>query len=270
MAKKLQLPAHAIYTFWEWEQRVSSVEFDITVHVDPGTSVGEYLSPFNGEIDGAKIYFGMQTDVFKPDRPDPGYGRGKGVGKGLIFSTWWSFDPADTRIAEDGFIQLGTHEGHFVGVRRPYQWGVGDYRLRLARGEPEGDGDWFDLSIQRILPREALSITRPEPVGDSHWIGALRFPRKDPLIPATLSASATGFLEVYGGAPTFAEIDPWWCDLQGFGDGIRPQKATSSYPAFPHGQAVPNADTWFDAERDRVHLRFGGSTQRKHDPGELV
>lgn len=265
----LQLPAHAIYTRWEWRQRMTSVAFDISVHRDPGTSTGEYLSPFNGEIDGAQVYFGMQTDVFRPDRPDPGDASGRGIGKGLLFSTWWSFDAADTRTGDDGFIQLGTHEGRFVGVRRAFDWSVGDYRMQLARGDADSAGDWFDLTIQPLGAKAAGHPGRPEARGEPVWIGALRFRRLDPLVPATLSARATGFVEVYGGARTFGDISPWWCDLQGYGDGERPVGAVGSYPAFPHGQDVPNADTWYDADRDRVHLVFGGDTDRSHDPGRL-
>ena len=269
LEKTLQLPAHAVYTRWQWRHRLSSVSFDLSIHRDPGTAVGEYLSPFNGDIDGAQIYFGIQTDVFKPGRTEPGWNTGRGIGKGLLFSTWWSFDAADTRIADDGYIQLGTHEGRFVGVRRPYEWAVGDYRVELARGEADAVGDWFDLTIQPIAARAEGGPLRPDPTGDVCWIGAMRFKRSDPAVPATLSAEGTTFLEVYGGAETFAEIAPWWCDLQGYGDGERPERATASYPAYPHGQDVPNADTWYDAQRDRVHLRFGGKTVRRHGPDRL-
>jgi hypothetical protein len=260
--ERLKLPAHAIYTTWQWPQRLREVEFDITIHNDPGTAIGEYLSPFNGDIDGAQIYFGIQTDVFKPSRPDPGWGTGDTIGKGLIFSTWWSFDAADTRVADDGYIQLGTHEGRFVGVRRPYEWTVGHYRVRLARGEAGGDGDWFDLSIQSI--GAAVPSGRPEPTGAQHWIGALRFKRADPKIPATISARGSAFLEVYSRAKTFRDIAAWSVDMQAYGDGERPSHASGSYPRYPNEQNVPNADTWYDSDRDRIHLSFGGETLREH------
>ncbi len=258
----VKLPAHAIYANWEWPNRLSEVEFDITIHNDPGTATGEYLSPFNGDIDGAQIYFGIQTDVFKPSRPDPGWGTGTTIGKGLIFSTWWSFDADDTRVANDGYIQLGTHEGRFVGVRRPYPWGVGDYRVRLARGEAAGNGDWFDLSVQPI--GAAVPHGRPDPTGVAFWIGALRFKRSDPNRPATISASGSAFLEVYSGVKTFREIAPWSVDMQAYGDGERVTHASGSYPRYPNNQNVPNANTWYDAERDRIHLAFGGENLREH------
>ena len=270
----LQLPAHAIYTRWQWADRLSVVEFDITVHEDPGTSVGEYLSPFNGSIDGTQIYFGLQTDVHRPASDQPGAAHTSRIGKGAIFSTWGSFEAKDVRWADDGFIERGTHEGQFLGVRRPFVWGLSSYRMRLSRGDvdlTDVPSDWFDLSIQPIDPlsSSAASGTRPAPSGDAFWIGSLRFARQDPAIPATLSAHGIAFLEVYRGALTFGEITPWWCDLQGFGDGRRPVSARAEYPAFPHGQNVPNADTWYEPERDRVHLRFGGVYERTHEPAQL-
>ncbi len=176
--------------------------------------------------------------------------------------------PSTVSVPDDGFIQLGTHEGRFVGVRRPYEWGVGDYRVRLARGEPGGDGDWFDLTIEPIAECVAGSA-RPAPTGPPTWIGSLRFRRRDPERPATISARGSAFLEVYKRASTFRQITPWWCDLQAFGDGLRSRSATSGYPAHPHGQVVPNADCWHDPQRDRVHLAFGGDRQRFHDAGRL-
>ena len=216
---ELRLPAHAIYVHWSFAGNgLEMLEFAWGCHSDPGGDVGVYLSPYGASIDGAQFYFGVQNDVYKPDEG--------GIGKGLIFSTWWSFDAADTRVdsAGGGFIQLGTHEGQFVGIRRPYAWSVGEHRLRIARGEPERGGDWFDLSC------------------DGTWIGALRFPRRDPAVPARIDPQGTTFLEVYDTAETFAEIPDWWVDLQAFGDGERAASARTEYPRFPHGQDIPNAD----------------------------
>ncbi len=270
--RRLKLPAHAIYTRWRWADRLQVIEFDITVHDDPGTSIGEYLSPFNGEIDGTQIYFGLQTDVHRPASDQPGAGHTSRIGKGLIFSTWGSFVSEDARWAEDGFIERGTHEGQFLGVRRPFVWGRSSYRVRLALGEADFSGvpsDWFDLSIQEIGPSPKDRGSRPVALAEPTWIGSLKFARRHASVPATLSAHGTTFLEVYRGASTFAEINPWWCDLQGFGDGLRPVSARSEYPAFPHDQNVPNADTWYDPDRDRVHLRFGGEWVRTHEAAQL-
>jgi hypothetical protein len=267
---KLALPAHAIYVHWEFAGRAAAVEFDITIHNDPGTRCGEYLSPFNGDIDGHQIYFGIQTNVYRPERPEPD-SPGSSIGKGVIFSTWWSYDMADARVAEDGFAQRSNHEGRFIGIRRPYDWSVGSYRLTVARGEADREADWFDLSITPIGDRVGDELAdgspRPAVTGPTTWIGALRFDRRDPNVPATLSPAATTFLEVYSNARTFGEIEPWHCDLAAFADGLAATSARTEYPTYPHNQDITNADAWWDADRRRAHLTMGGTTERHHPPG---
>ena len=64
LGRPLKLPAHAMYVHWSFgAQSLSSVSFDITMHADPGCFVGEYLSPYNGTIDGHQFYFGIWTTV---------------------------------------------------------------------------------------------------------------------------------------------------------------------------------------------------------------
>ena len=104
--------------------------FDFTIRNDPGDfsdDYGLYLMVCFGSISNHNFYFGLQTDV--RDR-----GQGRGRGKGLIFSRWGERDLAFARVAddEDGWYQSSGHEGDFIGVRRSYNWGTGDYRMRLA------------------------------------------------------------------------------------------------------------------------------------------
>jgi hypothetical protein len=280
----IKMPSHAIYVRWQFVEPMTTLEFDITIHSDPGIETGLYLSPFNGSIDGAKIYFGLQTNLNKPVDSQFGSGQVTNVGKGLLFSTWWTFDANDARVADEtGFYQLGTHEGRFLGIRREYQWTPGSYRLRLSRGDVGLDNasDWFDLSMQPLQTRSANQLAtrafgtqteplnRPAPVGDETWIGALRFNRTNAAIPATISSKGTGFVEVYSGAPRFVDVPKWHIDLQAYGDGQRAVSATSEYPHFPRDQRAPNADVHFNAEQDRVHMTFGADTQRRHEAGPL-
>lgn len=264
LQRTLRLPAHAAYIHWDLGTRpLAQLEFDITMHTDPGTTTGEYLAPWNGTIDGHEFYFGIQSNVHDPERG--------GVGKGCIFSTWWTFDAADTRPESDGFIELGTHEGTFVGVRRTFEWSVGDYRLTLGRADHDGDGDWFAMSIQPIAPVTAPvdpSGPRPEPTGPAAPLGALRFRRAHPDLPATVAPHGPAFIEVYDNARTYGDIDDWSLDLMAYGDGRRAVAARSEYPAFPYA-AVPNVDVSLVAERDRVAMAFGRSVQRTHPAGTL-
>ncbi len=259
----IRMPAHVIYLHWGFTTAVDTMEWDLTIHVDPGTTVGEYLALFNGSVDGAQCYLGLQTNVSQPET-------GRGIGKGLIFSTWCSFDESDTRIAEDGFRELGTHEGRFVGIRKPFQWTTGDYRVRLSRAESEvvdGRGmDWFDLSITP-LGAIAPDPSRPEPVGPSVWVGGLRFPRRVPFRAATIEPGGLLFLEVYSGARTWSDVTPWHVDVMAYGDGVRCPSGRSEYSRFPHGQRMPNASVVYDPTRARAVLRLGTGVVKQNPPG---
>jgi len=128
--------------------------------------------------------------------------------------------------------------------------------LRLVRGEAAGDGDWFDLGF---------GPDGGEPV----WIGALRFRRRVAAVPARIDPTGTAFLELYAGAERYADITPWHLDAMAYGDGVRAATARSEYPWYQPGRQVPNADTWYDADRDRVHVTYGGATVKRHPAARL-
>jgi hypothetical protein len=253
-----------IYVHWELEAPVTTLEWDLRVLADPTSSVGIYLALSQGRIDGSTFYLGLQTEIW-----DPGHGRG--AGKGLIFSTWWTFDAAATRLAPEGFRELGTHEGRFVGVRRPYPWVVGDYRVTLVRSEPAAlhvPVDWFDLYIQPTAAR-VTGPGRPEAVGNRTWIGGLAFPRRHASLPATIEETSTAFMEVYSRARRWGDIPSWDVDLMAYGDGQPCSGGATEYPVFPFGnnRPMPNANARYDMARGLVELRYGGSTNRVDPAG---
>jgi hypothetical protein len=257
LAKKVPMPSHAIWLHWGFgEKDLHTLEFDITFHSDPGSSVGEYFAPFNGYIADELTYGGIQTNVQHPD--------GHSVGKGAIFSTWWTFDEADAEVVEpDGFYQLGTHEGKFLGVRRPFAWGAEHLRFSISRG-PENvsrGGRWFGCSVSR-LSAGGSPVARAEVVGEPIRIGALRF-RDEKGLPPTIGRSPLSFLELYSDARTYADIADWHIDVMAYGNGVRAHSLRTEYPAYP--KVVPNTDSWYDETTDRAHLRFGRDTVRAHD-----
>jgi hypothetical protein len=242
---------------------------------------------------GAAFYFGIQTDVSDPKT-------WKGLGKGLIFSTWWTFDLADLRLAEErGFYQQGTHEGKFIGVRRLYDWTAGRYLLTLERTEPERGGDWFTLSITwlKAFADSAGSTCTPTrrattPVlMERTVIGSLRFPRRKADVPATIRADGISFLEVYSNAAHESEIADWALAVAAFGDGKHPLMARSEYPKWPYAEVsctdaylLPSApatvstaksvgpDAGVDGEHGgeyRVKVTYGQHVERIHPPTTL-
>ncbi len=149
------LPEHLAYIRWGWIRaqdaegkrydEVAEIVIEFTIHndVEPmGGGFGYYLMLGYSRISGVPFYFGVQTDVKYPDVA-------LSYGKGLIFSRWETRDLANARTApEDGWTESSGHEGDFIGVRRSYAWGPGDYRVRLAPDESapqEPDGVWFGL-----------------------------------------------------------------------------------------------------------------------------
>jgi hypothetical protein len=258
--REIRLPLAGIYVSWELEAPVATMEWDLKVIADPTSSVGIYLALAQGSIEGAPFYLGLQTDIWDP-------GNARGAGKGLIFSTWWTFDSDATRLAPGGFRELGTHEGRFVGVRRPYAWVAGDYRVTLARSEPAAQlnvpADWFDIYIEPTAP-PGIGPGRPEPVGNRTWIGGLAFPRRHAATPALVEEDSTAFMEVYSRARRWGDIPPWDVDLMAYGDGQPCPRGAIEYPVFPFGnnRPMPNANARYDPASSLVELRYGGSTDR--------
>ena len=261
--ERIQLPAHVAYAHAGPRPPADRLEWDLTIQADPGSVVGEYLALFNGSIDGSQCYLGLQTDVRNPDL-------GRGVGKGLIFSTWWSFDAADIHVAPGGFREMGTHEGRFIGVRQSYPWTVGDFRVSLGRaGFDEIDGkllDWFELTITPTGP-QVPGAGRPVATGSAELIGALRFPRRRGDRPAQVDPGGVAFLEVYGAAATWADVARWEVDVAAFADGHRITSGRTEYPSFPHDQVMPNVNIRYDRERDRVALSMGVGVERRDPAG---
>ncbi len=95
-----------------------------------------------GSISNHNFYFGLQTNV-----NDPTQGRGRG--KGLIFYRWGERDLAFARVDGDehGWYESSGHERDFIGVQRSYDWGTGDYRMRLAPDGLDDDGEWYGAWI---------------------------------------------------------------------------------------------------------------------------
>lgn len=136
-----------------------------------------------GKISGDPFYFVIQTDV---------------QGKGAIFSRWETQNLNFARYSDsEGWVQSSGHEGDFIGVRRSYDWGVGDYRARPAPDGTDPDGTWFGLWLTDLS------------TGETTWIGSLKFRH----IQGTAKAYGPGYstMEIYGHKNQIRPIDiPQW------------------------------------------------------------
>ena len=175
-------PEHMSYLLWYWREGFTfkGLVVDFTVHndIDLAGDNGLYLMLGSAEISGVSFYFGLQTNVYSPEPPH-------WRGKGLLFSRWDTRDLSHARWHEqDGWSQSSGHEGDFIGVRREYRWGTGDYSIRLGPDEADEDGVWFGLWITDKAD------------GDETWVGSLRFPLKRGR--ALMSSPSYSTIEVYG------------------------------------------------------------------------
>jgi hypothetical protein len=245
-----KLPAHTSYARYAFgTSAFSKLEMEVRVVKDPGDQVGLYVAPFNGTIDGTLTYLGMQTNVTNNKL-------GTRTGKGIVFSRWASLDPEDTKIADGGFLEVGTHEGEFVGIRLNYPWSVGTYTLTLQRTTADLERDWFELSLVDAANKKT-------------FIGALRFPRKVAGTPAAIAPATTLFTEVYMGATKFTEVPVWELEVRQRADGKPATKIASEYPAYPNMEKFPNTDVYYTRSSDTMRFTFGGTTDQCHSAGKL-
>ena len=225
---------------------------DFTIHnniEDFSDEHGIYLMLGQNEISDVGFYFGLQTDVYAPDPP---YWRGKG----LIFSRWKTRNLANARYSDtDGWTQSSGHEGDFIGVRRSYDWGAGDYRVRIAPDGTDSDGEWFGLWVTDL----SSNITT--------WIGSLKFPFLNGT--ATMGPYSYTTVEIYGDRIRPIDIPEWYVSVERpLGDSVPSSWGSTDY-AWVFGDVL-NSDVRYDPTDGRVHFRAGGTTERTTPPSERI
>ena len=246
--KPLPLPQGLAYVWWHWEDKVrgfQSIDFDLTIHNDVdareiSNDAGLYLILFMSDISGTGYYFGIQTDVY-----DPRVGRGRG--KGLIFSRWETRDLSDVRVAPDGWHESSGHEGDFVGVRKAYRWGAGNYGVRIAADGEDDEGRWFGLWIT------------DKSTDETTWCGSLRFDKFARLEPAGGTVP-----EIYGVGTTRAIDVEWHISLQA---PVGDMNSPSSEAYINYSSLIPNSNITYDTSNGTTHIYVGATTQRTTEEG---
>ncbi|MXY96278.1 MAG: hypothetical protein F4Z29_00680 [Gemmatimonadetes bacterium] len=244
------------YTWWSWgpldKTGYRELEVEFTIHNNPEPFPED--NPFNGlymmlgwgKLAGHSFYFGIQSNMTSPVSP---YG---GFNHGILFSRWDTRDLALARWHEtEGWSQSSGLEGDFIGVRRLYDWGPGDYRLRLASEETTDEGEWYGLWITDIEDDETT------------WIGSLAFPAE-----SAIYGNGYSTMEVYG-EPVHPEDIPYWHVSIKLpkADGREPEMVYLGYSQFT--DQVSNSDIQYDADERRVHMKAGGPTERIGQAGDV-
>ena len=258
------LPEHLAYIWWGWGPGAGFNELEVTfaIHNDVGIMPrgnGIYLMLGAGAIADTTFYFGLQSNAYTGTPPY------SGRGKALIFSRWGTRDLELARIPADGWTQSSGHEGDFIGVRRPYAWGPGDYVVRLAPdGKADPDGQWYGLWITDLSTDEDT------------WVGSMWFPQEDGT--ARIGRTVYSTVEVYGGAPMRPIDIPEWgvsIDLPR-GDGVPARWGNTGYDTFGRGfqtltsatppRQTPSALTWAGSPSARTNHRASlGGRREKND-----
>ena len=248
----IQPPMAPAYINWRWgpdQGGFRELVTDFTIHNDVGdwsNQHGLYLILLQNHISDTGFYFGLQTNA-------------NWRSKAVIFSRWDTDQLADARWDEtNGWYELGEHEGGFLGVRRSYDWDVGDYRIRIAPDGLESDGEWFSLWITDLATNETT------------WIGSLKFPLLDGT--ATMQPDSSATIELYGN-PTIRPIDvPEWrvSVKRPWGDNKPATWGFTNYPYDDSENALPNSDVWYDTSEDMAHLLVGGLTERSNAAVERI
>ena len=246
LCEPIKPPMAPAYIDWRWESGQDNFReliTDFTIHNDVGNwsdNHGYYLILIQNDISDAGFYFGLQTDANRR-------------GKAVTFSRWGTRDLANARWDEaEGWTESAGHEGDFVGVRRAYNWGQGDYQIRLGPHELESDGEWFGLWITDLATNETT------------WIGSLKFPLKDSTANFRPHASAT--IELYGiEAIRPIDIPEWRVSVKPpLGDGMLATWGFTSYPWDDSANALFNSNVRYDSEDGAAHLIVGGTTEREN------
>ena len=237
------VPEHMAALTWQFDPGAEFEEmvFDFTIHNDPKDFSDDnglyFMVSHSTVLPDTGFYFGLQTDVSDP-------ARGKGRGKGVIFSRWGERDLAWARPADGGWTESSGHEGDFIGVRISYDWGVGDYRMRIGPDDDAGD-QWLGVWITDL---ESSQTT---------WVGSLRFPGER----STLRPSAYSTLEIYGAPICPMDIPEWRVTMRlPRGDGSEP--SGGEFVFSPFNGEIMNSDVNYDPESRVVHLSVGGLVER--------
>ena len=261
-ARYVAIPEVMANALWGWKTQTGtseSITMDFTVREDPGHFSEDYalVAAFGwSSIGNTRFGFGIRTDVDDPDTDGS-------EGKGIVFNRWGTHDTEQAQPTEDGWVVTGTILGDFISIRKPYDWGEGDYTVRIAHdgSADDADGRWY-----------GMWITDPE--GDETHMGSLKFPMVNgspPMINPRHDVYSSMLVILGGSVIKPQEIPVFEIALSPPDEGSStdpPKRITATYSNL-HG-VMSNANITHDRADELVILRAGGTTLRSTDPGTEI
>lgn len=263
-------PPQGGMTYANWSfglEGLFQIETSFHLDNDPGPTSDLYLQLYDAPIDGTATYHGVQTTNL------------------VIFSRFGTTDLNEVRPAPGARAVAGTDEGPFVSLRLPFPLGAGSFRTRLRRAErgrgdgdeENQDGDWFELSIERTDggPTDRTSTsgtggggTRADDAPSVGEVGAIRFPRANRRVPATMADGGGTWTEFWdNNGPVLYPVPLWQIRVDPpLANGTtRARGVTLRYSQMPNGLIDWDRRV---GEAGQVVTTIGGSTMRRTDNSE--
>ena len=237
------------YVYWDFGiNNIRSIEIKITICDEPDNQDGLYFQMYQGQINGVGFYFGIQTDIYKPDIGS--------TGKGIIFSRWGTRDISNVRTVAGGWSQTAGYEGNFVGIRKNYEWTTHGYQLKISYTETDEEGDWYGVWIRDLND------------STEDFLGSVRFPKSTPENSGIQNGGIT-WTELYDKKVSNTPLPTWHVSVDSIEaldcDGVKylPKSAVSDY------SKIANTDIYYDKATKRIHFIMGYHVHRIHGAGRL-
>ncbi|MCY4559942.1 MAG: hypothetical protein OXF79_26995 [Chloroflexi bacterium] len=248
---------------WGWQPQSGeseSVTMNFTVREDPGHFSEDHnlvMALGWGSIGSTRFVFGIRTDVDDPDTDGS-------EGKGILFNRWGTHDTSLARPTDDGWVGIGRTFGDFISIRKAYDWGVGDYTVRMAHDGSvnDADGRWFGMWIT-------------DPNGVETYMGSLKFPFDNAGANPKFNPRGDLYHSMMGvlgrGVIKPHEIPVFEVALSPPDEGSSidpPKRVRAVYSQF--NGVMTNSNITHDREDNLVIMRAGGTTLRTTNPGTVL
>ena len=234
------------YAYWRFNSPTfNRIRHKFTIHDEPSNGDGLYYQFYQGILnDTIGFYYGIQTHVTNPT------GNHK---KGLIFSRWGTRDPNNYKTATGGWGESAGYEGDFIGIRKNYEWTIGEYETDLKKDSSDVKGDWYSLHIRK-LPNES-------PV----YIGSIRFEKSSKS--SGIKTDGITWTELYWKKTQTTPLPSWHVSINDVtvNESEKPKQVYATYSS----TKFINFTNIFTTNNADVHFLMGPKVKKFHSEGNL-
>ena len=234
------------YAYWRFNSKTfERIRHKFTIYEEPSNQDGLYYQFYQGLLnDTIGFYYGIQTHVTHP---------GGNHKKGLIFSRWGTRDKNNYQTAPDGWGESAGYEGDFIGVRKNYEWTIGEYETDLKKDSTDIVGDWYSLQIRKL------------PNGKPEYIGSIRFEKSNRS--SGIKTDGITWSELYWKRDQNTPMPDWHVSI----DEVianNNEKPSQVYITYNPNRFVGFANIFTTNNKD-VHFIMGPKVKKYHKEGNL-